>query len=72
MLSENRVITSDLVKALQSQGRVLIALMLREARTRYGRQRAGYLWALVEPMLHIALFYFVFRFASGWSRSAKA
>jgi len=31
-------------EALRSQRRVVIALMLREARTRYGRQRAGYLW----------------------------
>jgi capsular polysaccharide transport system permease protein len=31
--------------------------MLREARTRYGRQRFGYLWALIEPILHIAFFY---------------
>jgi capsular polysaccharide transport system permease protein len=28
--------------------------MLREARTRYGRTRAGYLWALLEPVIHIA------------------
>jgi capsular polysaccharide transport system permease protein len=37
------------------QGRVLLALMLREARTRYGRRRLGYLWALIEPLIHIAL-----------------
>ena len=72
MLSENRVITNDLVKALQSQGRVLIALTLREARTRYRRQRAGYLWALVQPMLHIALFYFVFSFRFRMVLLAKA
>jgi len=62
MLAENRVIAGDVVKALQSQGRVLLALMLREARTRYGRQRAGYLWALIEPILHMALFYAIFSF----------
>ena len=39
---------------------MILALMLREARTRYGRTKAGYLWALLEPMMHIggfAIFY---------------
>jgi capsular polysaccharide transport system permease protein len=36
--------------------------MLREARTRYGRQRVGYLWALIEPILHITLFYAIFTY----------
>jgi capsular polysaccharide transport system permease protein len=52
----------DLAEPLTIQGRVLLALMLREARTRYGRQRVGYLWALIEPILHIALFYAVFQY----------
>lgn len=52
----------DVAEPFTVQGRVLLALMLREARTRYGRQRAGYLWALVEPILHITLFYFIFQF----------
>lgn len=36
--------------------------MLREARTRYGRHQAGYLWALLEPIMHISFFYFIFKF----------
>lgn len=48
--------------ALKTNGRVLMALMLREARTRYGRRRAGYFWALVEPIMHIAIFYVIFRY----------
>lgn len=36
--------------------------MLREARTRYGRQRVGYFWALIEPIIHIVGFYFIFQF----------
>lgn len=52
----------DLAEPLKVQGRVLLALMLREARTRYGRQRVGYLWALIEPILHIIVFYFIFRY----------
>jgi capsular polysaccharide transport system permease protein len=52
----------DLVEPLAIQRRVLLALILREARTRYGRQKLGYLWALVEPILHIVGFYILFRY----------
>lgn len=52
----------DVAQSLAIQGRVLLALMLREARTRYGRQRMGYLWALIEPIMHIVGFYFIFRY----------
>lgn len=45
------------------QGRVLLALMLREARTRYGGRQFGYLWALVEPVLHIVFFSLLFTLA---------
>jgi len=48
------------VEGLKTQGRVLLALMLREARTRYGRTRAGYLWALLEPIMHISFFTVLF------------
>jgi capsular polysaccharide transport system permease protein len=41
-----------LVKQIQ----ILRALMLRETRTRFGRHRLGYLWALIEPMTYVALF----------------
>jgi capsular polysaccharide transport system permease protein len=52
----------DLLDSVRTQGRVLLALMLREARTRYGRQRAGYLWGLLEPLMHITLFYFLYKY----------
>lgn len=60
------MIGRDFAEALRIQGRVLLALMLREARTRYGRTKAGYLWALLEPLLHIALFsvLFIYRWAA--------
>ena len=45
----------EIGEALAIQGRVLLALMLREARTRYGRKQLGYLWALLEPAIHISL-----------------
>ncbi len=50
----------ELTEALRVQGRVLLALMLREARTRYGRMKGGYLWALVEPAIHITVFSLLF------------
>lgn len=36
---------------MESCGRVVLAVLLREARTRYGRRSAGYVWALISPML---------------------
>src|SRR5690606_34898859 len=32
-------------------GRAILALLLRESRTRYGRRSAGDVWALVSPMI---------------------
>jgi capsular polysaccharide transport system permease protein len=50
---------------LQVQFDVIYALILREARSRFGKHLLGYFWALVEPMLWIGLilgvFYFVGR-----------
>ncbi len=43
------------------QGRVIGALVLREARTRYGRAQLGYLWALAEPVVLILTFVAVFK-----------
>jgi capsular polysaccharide transport system permease protein len=42
-----------LCEALQLQGRVIWALILREALTRYGRRNIGVLWLFVEPMIFI-------------------
>jgi len=52
--------SNNFAEALRVQGRVILALMLREARTRYGRTKAGYLWALVEPCLHIGVFSLIY------------
>lgn len=46
--------------ALHEQGRVIYALILREVRTRFGRHKLGYLWALIEPTLHIGVFWTLF------------
>lgn len=47
--------TPGFVQRLRSQARVVHALIIRETRTRFGDSRLGYGWALIEPILHIAL-----------------
>lgn len=47
-------------QAAATQGRVIIALMLRELRTRFGRTQMGYLWAVLEPVTYIATMTFIF------------
>jgi capsular polysaccharide transport system permease protein len=54
-------------QGLRVQGRVLYALILREALTRYGKSHLGYLWALLEPALQILLLVWIF---SQWGRAA--
>jgi capsular polysaccharide transport system permease protein len=44
-----------LLERLRGQRRVVRALILRETRTRFADTRLGYGWALIEPILHIAL-----------------
>jgi ABC-type polysaccharide/polyol phosphate export permease/Flp pilus assembly protein TadD len=46
--------------ALQTQLRVIYALMLRETRTRLADSKLGYGWALIEPVLHIVMLSLVF------------
>ena len=48
--------------AFSVQRRVVFALILRETRTRYGKTRIGYLWALFEPMAHMLIFAAIFSF----------
>lgn len=43
-------------EAAATQARVIGALVLREARTRFGRTQLGYLWTLAEPLAMIATF----------------
>ena len=40
--------------------RVIFGLMLRESRTRYGTSDLGYLWALIDPAMQMAVLWFVF------------
>ena len=46
-------------------GRTVVALMLREISTSYGRSAGGYVWALADPILGIALLTLVFQGAMG-------
>lgn len=44
-------------------GRTVMALMLREMATTYGRSAGGYLWAILDPVLGVALLSILFSFA---------
>jgi ABC-type polysaccharide/polyol phosphate export permease/Flp pilus assembly protein TadD len=46
--------------SLQTQWRVIHALIIRETRTRFGDSSLGYGWALLEPILHILVLSLVF------------
>ena len=45
--------------------RTVVALILREIATTYGRSPGGYVWALADPILGIALLTLVFQHAMG-------
>lgn len=47
-------------QALQTQARVIWALMLRETISRYGDYKIGFLWALIEPLLTVLVFVGIF------------
>lgn len=44
---------TEFLQAFSMQSRVVHAFILRETRTRFGKTRLGYLWALFEPMAYI-------------------
>lgn len=48
-------------RGLAQQLEVVHAIVLREIRTRFGAQKLGYLWALLEPTIVILTFYWLFR-----------
>ena len=47
---------SDAWQGLQTQCRVIKALVLRETLSRYGQHKLGFLWALVEPIGMVMIF----------------
>lgn len=52
-----------LLGGLYAQLWVIQTLALRETRTRFGAHRLGYVWALLEPLVWIATFYWMFHIA---------
>lgn len=44
------------------QWRTIVALVLRDIRSRYGESRIGFFWVLLEPFLHIGILAVVFQF----------
>ncbi|QFT53800.1 ABC transporter permease [Microbulbifer sp. THAF38] len=46
----------------QIQRDVIYALLVREMKTRFGKWRLGYAWALLEPALHIMMLAAIFNF----------
>lgn len=54
-----------LIDTLRQFFRVINALLMREMHSRYGNYRMGYVWAFIEPMIHIGVFY-VIRAMLGW------
>lgn len=54
---------NELVRGLMAQMRVVHAVALRETRTRFGQNKLGYVWALLEPLFWIATFAGLFEVA---------
>lgn len=54
---------SDVLRGAAVQLRVVHALALRETRTRFGGYKAGYVWALLEPLFWIGTFAGLFSLA---------
>lgn len=50
---------SEIRSGLETQARVINALILRETKTRYGEHKIGFLWALLEPIAMVSIFAFI-------------
>ena len=49
-------LSSSFLDQLRVMSRVIVALILRETKTRFGKHRLGYVWALIEPAVFILIF----------------
>jgi len=58
--NSRKIHASEIVEALRTQVRVIHALVLRETKTRYGQHKLGFVWAILEPMIMVALFVAIF------------
>lgn len=63
---------SELLRGLMAQMRVVHALALRETRTRFGQNKLGYVWALLEPLFWIGTFAGLFEIAGRGTPSGMA
>jgi capsular polysaccharide transport system permease protein len=50
------------LEGLRLQVRVIVALILRETRVHFGEMRLGYLWAVIEPTLHLIAYALIFSY----------
>ncbi|MFK7967258.1 MAG: ABC transporter permease [Burkholderiaceae bacterium] len=50
--------------AFQVQRTVVFALFLREMKTRFGTHKLGYLWVVLEPLLHVGVLLLIFSLLS--------
>ena len=46
--------------ALQIHNTVVFALLVRELKTRFGKYRLGYFWAIFDPMAHVLIISFLY------------
>jgi capsular polysaccharide transport system permease protein len=51
---------ADALDAARVQGRVIHAVVLREVKTMFGRYQLGYIWALIEPIMYVAVLVVIF------------
>lgn len=56
----DKVSLNDIRNAVKVQSRVVFALMLRDAKSRYGRHKLGFFWIFVEPVM-LALLFIAFK-----------
>lgn len=56
---------ASLAEAWRVQRRVIVALMIRELTTRFGRENIGFLWILAEPLLFAGLVSIVWTYVHG-------
>lgn len=54
-MSQTSEVKLNKASRAQAAGRAIVALMLREMSTRYGRTPGGYIWAMLEPLGMIIL-----------------
>jgi len=45
----------DLLVGLTNMSRVITAIILRETKTRFGKNKLGYLWAVIEPASYVLI-----------------